>query len=111
MKMKEAMKDMKREVDDGCCEVDMPKKKKGKEYPWSMNVDLQHEDLKKLGIDVSKLKTGTKVMLHAEAEITSLSASERDGKTKQRMTVQMQKLGLYPKKKVTMSEAMDDDDY
>lgn len=111
MKMNEAMKDMKRKPDN----YDMPevsgKKKKAKEYPWSMNVDLQDQDLKTLGIDVSKLKTGSKIMLHAEAEVTSLSMDERDGKTKQRMTIQMQKMGLYPKKKVTMSEAMDDDDY
>ena len=111
MKMNAAMKDMKQKPESYAMPTTGSKKKKTKEYPWSMNVDLNDQDLKTLGIDVAKLKTGTKLMLHAEAEVTSLSMDESDGKTKQRMTIQMQKMGLYPKKKVTMSEAMDDDDY
>jgi len=103
------MRDMKRTADE-CCEmpVTSAKKKKTKEYPWSMNVNLQNEDLKTLGIDVSDMKTGAKMYLHSEVEITSLEASERGGKKRQSMTIQMQKMDLMQKKDMKMNEAKGD---
>ncbi|MCK4787651.1 MAG: hypothetical protein KAV87_28105 [Desulfobacteraceae bacterium] len=102
------MRDMKR-VADECCVTEMPrKKKKTKEYPWSMNVNLQTEDMKTLDIDVSEMKTGDKMYLHAEVEVTSLEVSERDGKKRQSMTIQMQQMDLVPKKDMKMNEAKED---
>jgi hypothetical protein len=101
------MVDMKRAVEE-CCAPEMPKKKKTKEYPWSMNISLNDADLKKLGIDVSDMSTGDKMYLHADVEVTSLEASERDGKKRQSMTIQMQKMSIVEKNKKTMNEAKED---
>jgi hypothetical protein len=46
------------------------------EYPWSLRLTLNDEELKKLGIS-SLPKAGTKMSLTAEVSVTSVRSSER----------------------------------
>lgn len=52
----------------GCSESDQPV------YPWNMRLSLTDRDLKKLGMEPPK--SGQKLMLQAEVEVTSVSTNE-----------------------------------
>ncbi len=103
------MRDMKRVLSDDypvgetCC--GHGEKKRTREYPYSMNINLDNADLDKLGINVSNMATGDMMYLHAEVEVKSLEEREHDGETKQSMTIQMQKMDLTPKSDMKMNEA------
>lgn len=66
-------------------------------YPWGLEIDLQDESLKKLGIDVSKYKPGEKIQVIANASIESMRQSiKADGGKSQSMTLQITKMQLKP---------------
>jgi len=46
------------------------------EYPYGLRINLQEEEIEKLGIDIADLSMGGKVRIEAVAEVKSLSAND-----------------------------------
>lgn len=63
-------------------------------YPWGLQVELGDEALKKLGIDVSELSSGSDVSLICKASITSLSSRDEGGKKRSSMSLQITHMDL-----------------
>ena len=42
-------------------------------YPWGLDINLEDESLKKLGMDISDMKVGQKISIMAEAKVTNIS--------------------------------------
>lgn len=64
-------------------------------YPYGLELRLGHEELKKLGLDISKFKAGEPVAIAAQGSITNIrsSDSERDGKNNS-IEIQLKKVSL-----------------
>ena len=64
-------------------------------YPYGLQINLETEELKKLGIDVKDYEVTEKVKLVCKAEITNLSErKERPDKKTQSMSIQITDLSL-----------------
>ncbi|MBU4317096.1 MAG: hypothetical protein KKF30_07460 [Proteobacteria bacterium] len=68
------------------------KKSKGPEYPWGLDVNLEKEQIDKLGLDLRKLKVGDEIPVDAVLKIRSLSESEGESGKSQNLSLQMIKL-------------------
>ena len=101
------MKDMKR-----------PKPKKKDEdiitsshepYPYGLRIDLQEEELKKLGLKATDFKISSNGMLAAEFEVTSISINESANadRKNESVTLQIQKLEIKGKKPSKFSNYKD----
>ena len=52
------------------------------EYPWGLGINLEIEEIKKLGMDIENLSVGDTVNLTAIAKINNISQSDSsDGET------------------------------
>jgi len=67
---------------------------KGPKYPWGLRLDLEDETLKKLGIDVSELSSGSEVTLRGKAMISGISVNDSDGKKRSSLSLQITHLEL-----------------
>jgi hypothetical protein len=67
---------------------------KGDDYPYGLGITLDHDSLKKLG--VNKLpKAGDKIHLHAHAHVRSVEERHEDGGKKRReMRLELRKMRL-----------------
>jgi hypothetical protein len=67
-------------------------------YPYGLEGSLDEEGLNKLGIDISNVDVGEKIIIHAVAEITEVKQIERlnEGKEKADRSLrwQIQKIGI-----------------
>ena len=61
-------------------------------YPWGLSLTLEDEALKKLGVDFSVMRTGVKVGLVCEAEVTGRAENEYDGKINRSVNLQITKM-------------------
>lgn len=68
--LKRTPKELKANKGDSCCSPCGPEN----EYPWGLSINLENESMDKLGM--KKLpKVGDKVVIHAEATVTSVSSN------------------------------------
>ena len=81
--------------------IDMkrPKPKKSDqsydEYPYGLRLSLERQEIKKLGLDISKSKMGQNLTITAQGEITGLSMSERKGEDDDKtVSIQIKKLEI-----------------
>lgn len=59
-------------------------------YPYGLRINLETEELKKLGIDVKEFEVGEKVKFTCKAEITNLAEhKEYPDKVRQDMNIQI----------------------
>jgi hypothetical protein len=75
------------------CECDKPR------YPYGLEGSLEEDGLDKLGIDLTDVSVGEKIIIHAIAEVTEVRQSERQGhngenKMDRCLRWQIQKIGL-----------------
>lgn len=106
-----ALKDMKRtkadekarkEKYDTPCSVGA-----GDEYPWSLRLTLNEEELSKLGIK-SLPKAGAKMSLSAEVSVISVRQSERmKGRDERSIELQITKMDLGAKSAGSALDAVD----
>jgi hypothetical protein len=68
----------------------------GEDYPYGLEVRLDHEQLEKLGV-TNLPKVGSKMHLHSHAHVTHVSEESRDGARRRSVTLQMRKMSLKPK--------------
>jgi len=62
-------------------------------YPWGLSISLNHESIKKLGLDIKDLKAGERIRLAAEGSVTSWSMNaQASGKVDQNMSIQLEKV-------------------
>jgi hypothetical protein len=61
-------------------------------YPWGLRITLDQEQIKKLGIDVSKVPAEAVVNIEAKASVESISINRdtRDGKEQKRQSLTLQ---------------------
>ncbi len=70
-----------------------PSKMEAPEYPYGLCLHLGEEEIKKLGIGTPK--AGSKFMLHAMAEVKSVTVSDRaDGQGYASMDIQIEEMAL-----------------
>lgn len=85
----------KKEVKDrvkGCC---IPSDSNGPKYPYGLEISLNEEGLKKLGLTAADLAVGQDVTISAKAVVVSVSSSERvGGKASERAELQITHLSL-----------------
>lgn len=75
---------------DKAAQIGMPEQDA---YPWGMRLNLEKEELKKLGIKTQGRKVGDKVMVVAEGEIVEISSRQTmNGEDRDRMELQLKKL-------------------
>ena len=84
-------------------DMKLPKEKKKLEaiaiaedkYPYGLRINLNNYEINKLGIDVSKLKVGSKVKVLAEGEITNIFIRQTmEKKEDKSMSIQLQKINI-----------------
>ena len=64
-------------------------------YPWGLEIDLDNDSIKKLGIDAAKYKIGQAVQVVAKAKIERISQCESDqGGINKSITLQITNLQL-----------------
>jgi hypothetical protein len=79
----------------------------GDDYPYGLNLHLDNDQLKKLGIDTLP-KAGDTLTLQAKCKVISSSQRERDGgKPERTLEIQLQKVAL-TKGAGSMVEALSD---
>lgn len=79
----------------------------GDEYPWSLRITLDDEQLKKLGIS-SLPKAGTKMSLSAEVSVVGVRQSDRDnGNIERSLELQIRKMDLGAKSAGSALDAVD----
>lgn len=74
--------------------MEVPATSEVESYPWGLEIRLETESLKKLGIDLNKFKIGQKVMITAETSVDEIRSSERRGEDSSTLGLQIQKLAL-----------------
>ena len=89
-------------IDLKCKNEDMsigePAGKTSKEsYPWGLRLSLNDPIIEKLGIDISKLKTGQAYKMDCEAIVTSISQNDYEGKISNDLSLQITGMSI-PKK-------------
>lgn len=67
---------------------------KGPEYPWGLTIRLEADSLRKLGVDIRKLRPRQKLSLSAEVEVERLSVSSDKDSSRREMTLQITKMDL-----------------
>ena len=100
-----ALTSMKREKKKADHDMVMPDERV---YPYGLQINLEDEDLEKLGVD-SLPKVGSVLRVLAKVEVTSISENEsKEGGTRRSVSLQITEMGLgaesaadrmYPKKK------------
>ena len=66
----------------------------GDDYPYGLTLNLDNDQLKKLGVD-NLPKAGETMTLNAKCKVISIRQSDRDGgKAERSMEIQLQKIGL-----------------
>jgi len=75
--------------------TDNPKSNKP-EYPYGLRLDLNNEELDKLGIDLADFNQGDEVMIVASCSVVgkSESVSDFDKDVRQSLTLQVEKIGF-----------------
>jgi hypothetical protein len=68
-------------------------------YPYGLEGSLEEDGIDKMGIDLTDVAVGEKVLIHAVAEVTEVRQTERQGhdgekKTERCLRWQIQKLSL-----------------
>ncbi|MBA3031012.1 MAG: hypothetical protein FP816_19670 [Desulfobacteraceae bacterium] len=72
-------------------------KHKGPEYPWGLDINLEKEQIDKLGLNLKKLKVGDEIPVDAVLKIRSLSESEGESGKSQNLSLQMIKIAVKKK--------------
>lgn len=75
-------------------EPKMASSSKGPRYPWGLEISLDDDSLKKLGIDVSEMSSGAEVVLQGKAKIASISTNDNDGKKRSSLGLQITHMDL-----------------
>lgn len=76
------------------------------DIPYGLRVDLDHEALKKLGMDSGELPSpGDKMKLHSIAHVGEVSEHKRNGKTERRMTLHLHQMGVEPHSEAEHADA------
>lgn len=79
------------------------------DYPWGLRVDLDKDSVKRLGLDISKMKVGGKMSLSAEVEVSGIHSDVTvRGEENERVDLQITSMALDKKKKDTMKDEMDE---
>ena len=73
------------------------KKSKGPEYPWGLDINLEKEQIDKLGLDLKKLKVGDELPIDAVLKVRSLSESDGESGKSQNLSLQMIKVSVKKK--------------
>lgn len=82
------MKIPKKKIKNGCQPVAVTSG-----YPYGLKLNLENEQIKKLGLDIEDLKIGQKVMVIGEAEISNISSyTESDGRKNLSIGLQIMKM-------------------
>ncbi|MEM5785845.1 MAG: capsid staple protein [Syntrophobacteraceae bacterium] len=78
MKLKSMMlpKKSKAELKKDCCEPVFGDQDK---YPWGLQLNLDNDGCKMLGLKPSEYKVGSSVMIHAKAKVVEIAETERQG--------------------------------
>ena len=80
-------------------------------YPWGLQINLKTEQVKKLGLDLKKLKVGQPVKISAKATIKALrQESAVDGKEFKHVCLQITDLAVDTKTGNSFDEAWDESD-
>ena len=69
---------------------------KGPEYPYGLKVHLDHEGMKKCGIDEMP-EVGGEVHMRAKAHVVSARSEKRDGGEERHLELQITHLGIHHK--------------
>ena len=92
------MIDMKRPKEETKVEIAKDCPSSSDSYPYGLEGSLDEDGINKLGIDVSEVEVGEKVMVHAMAQITEVKQEKRmvngKEKTERSLRWQIQKLNL-----------------
>jgi hypothetical protein len=98
------MKDMKRtKAERKSSESPMNSSVKGDEYPYGLEVHLDHESLGKLGMHTLP-KVGAKLRLYAHAHVTSVEERSTEGKKHRSVRLQLRKMALSGKPQADEAE-------
>lgn len=66
-------------------------------YPWGLKISLNDDSIDKLGLDISKLKTGQPYKGDCEYIVTSISQNDYEGKISNEVSLQITGMSM-PKK-------------
>ena len=95
--MKTTMTDLKRTKKE-MKGTDSIEPSEGNPYPWGTQLRLDSEQLKKLKIDVSKLKAGASIYIRGEGCVTRIESSDSsEGGKRESLEIQIEKLALSDK--------------
>lgn len=79
---------------------------KAPEYGWGTSLHLEGAVLKKLGLDVSKLKAGQKLCIEGCAEVQSLTVSDGEGGKRESVSLQITELAAEPEGSKSLAASM-----
>lgn len=86
-----------------------PSLPEGEDYPYGLNINLEQESLKKLGLDADDFNIDSKVEIVCSGEINSIHESSSKENNHSSVSIQITKMALLVKpneNKITLKDVM-----